>query len=180
MNGIIRLKHINDYEKVSYYSVCLDYDDEQVQNVDSLFESFIKEQQINNQEKLNHILSWLAEIGNKYGAQTRYFRPEQQQGEAMGLPPKQYSKEPVYTEDDEPFPNNLRLYCHLLNENVVILFSGAIKTAETPQQCPNVKSHFQLANRLTNIIDKAIKEKDILWINENQDINYSDDLILYY
>ncbi|WP_108805513.1 hypothetical protein [Aquimarina sp. Aq107] len=179
MNGIIRLKHINDYAKVSYYSICLDYDDEPIESIDSLFESFIKEQS-NNKEKLNHILSWLAEIGNKYGATTRYFRPEQLQGEALGLPPRQFTKEPVYTEDGAPLPNNLRLYCHMLNENVVILFSGGIKTAKTPQECNNVKHHFKLANKLTNIIDQAIKEKDIIWVDENSDIDYSDDLILYY
>ncbi|WP_282160923.1 hypothetical protein [Ulvibacterium marinum] len=180
MNGIVRLKHIEDYAKVCYYSVCLNQEDRSVDDVDSLYESFIKEQEVLNLDKLNHITAWLGEIGDKYGATTRYFRHEQHQGEAMGLPPNQIGKEPVYTEDGETVPNNLRLYCHRLNENVVILFSGAIKTAKTPQECPNVKKHFELANKLTNIIDSAIRERDIVWIDGSKDIDYSDDLILYY
>ena len=76
--------------------------------------------------------------------------------------------------------NNLRLYCHRLNESVVILFSGSLKTAETPQQCPNVKPHFELANKLTLPIDNALKEREIVWINNSTDIDYSDELIIYY
>jgi hypothetical protein len=63
---------------------------------------------------------------------------------------------------------------------VVILFNGAIKTEAKAQECANVKSHFLLANQLTTIIDKAFQEHDINWINEDTDIDYDDDLILYY
>ncbi|WP_291867944.1 hypothetical protein [Maribacter sp.] len=180
MNGIVRLKHIFDYQKVCYYSVVLDKDDVSVEAAQSLFEHFVEEQTTANLEKLNHILSWLAEIGNKYGAQDKYFRDEQYQGEAMGLPPYAMGRPPVYTEDDETAPNNLRLYCHRLNSNVVILFNGAIKTQDKAQECPNVKTHFLLANQLTNIIDQAFQERDIIWIDSDTDINYEDDVILYY
>lgn len=180
MNGILRLKHIQDYRKVSYYSICIDNEDIPVEDVKSLFELFIKEQEKTNKEKLNHILAWLQEIGDKYGASVQYFRNEQNQGEAMGLPPNQVAKEPVYTEDGEITPNNLRLYCHRLNDSVVILLSGALKTANTPQECPNVKPHFELANKLTVSIDNAFKEKEIIWIDDNTDIDYPGDLILYF
>ena len=180
MNGIVRLKHIADYQKVCYYSVVLDQDDEPNETAHSLFDIQIKEQTTDNPEKLNHILSWLAEIGNKYGAQDDYFRDEQFQGEAMGLPPNHKNRPPVYTEDGEIAPNNLRLYCHRLNSNAVILFGGAIKTKDIAQNCPNVKQHFLLANQLANIIDQAFQEKDIMWTDNDTDINYEDDLILYY
>lgn len=180
MNGIIRLKHIQVHKKVSYYSVCVDNEDLPIDEVKSLFELFIDEQQDKNKTKLNHILAWLREIGDKYGASTNYFRNEQHQGEAMGLPPNQVAKEPVYTEDGEITPNNLRLYCHRLNDCVVILLSGALKTADTAQKCPNVKPHFELANKLTTVIDNAFKEKEIIWTNDGTDIEYSNDLILYY
>lgn len=180
MNGIVRLKHIVDYQKVCYYSVVLDQDDEPIETAHSLFEHFVKKQTEANPEKLNHILSWLEEIGNNYGAQDNYFRDEQYQGEAMGLPPYAMGRPPVYTEDGETAPNNLRLYCHRLNPNVVILFNGAIKTEAKAQECPNVKTHFLLANQLTNIIDQAFQEKDILWIDADTDIEYDDGMILYY
>ena len=180
MNGIVRLKHIVDYQKVCYYSVVLDLDDEPTETAQSLFENFVIKQTIDNPEKLNHILSWLADIGDKYGAQDNYFRDEQYQGEAVGLPPYGMERPPVYTEDGETASNNLRLYGHRLNPHVVILFNGAIKTEVTAQQCPNVKTHFLLANQLTNIIDQAFQENDIRWIDEDTDIDYEDNLILYY
>ncbi|WP_299431146.1 hypothetical protein [uncultured Maribacter sp.] len=180
MNGIIRLKHVTDYQKVCYYSVIIDKDDEPIETANSLFENFVKQQTIDNLEKLNHILSWLAEIGNRYGAQDRYFRDEQNQGEAMGLPPYAMGRPPVYTEDGKTAPNNLRLYCHRLNPNVVILFNGGVKTEALAQECPNVKTHFLLANQLTKIIDQAFQNKDIKWINEDTDIDYDNNLILYY
>ena len=180
MNGIVRLKHITDYQKVCYYSVVLDKEDEPIETADSLFEKFVTIHTAENLEKLNHILSWLAEIGNKYGAQNNYFRDEQYQGEAMGLPPYAMGRPPVYTEDGETTPNNLRLYCHRLNSNVVILFDGAIKTQDKAHECPNVKEHFLLANRLTNIIDQAFRDKEILWNHNDTDIDYHEDLILYY
>lgn len=180
MNGIFRLKHIQDYKKVSYYSVCIDNEDSPIEDENSLFELFIIEQEKKNKDKLNHILAWLKEIGNKYGASYYHFRNEQYQGEALGLPPKKFTKPPVYVEDGEIKRNNLRLYCHRLNNNIVVLFSGDLKTAETPQECPNVKTHFIRANQLSVSIDNAFKENEITWIYDNEDINYSDDLILYF
>jgi hypothetical protein len=68
MSGIIRIKHIIDYKKVCYYSVIINQDDEPIEKAGSLFENFVKKQTVVNPEKLIHILSWLAEIGNKHGA----------------------------------------------------------------------------------------------------------------
>jgi hypothetical protein len=180
MNGIVRLKHIGDYQKVCYYSVVLDQDDEPIETAQSLFENFVDIQTKENPEKLNHILSWLAAIGDKHGALEHLFRNERQQGEAVGLPPKGQHREPVYIENDETIPNNLRLYGHRLNENVVFLFDGGLKTKATPQECPNVKTHFILANQLTTIIDQAFQEKEIYWIDDDTDIDYDDNLVLYY
>lgn len=98
----------------------------------------------------------------------------------MGLPPYAKNRPPVYSEDGETTPNNLRLHCHRLNSKVVILFSGGIKTRSKAQDCPNVKSHFLLANRLTNIIDRAIQERDIRWTDTDADIQYDNEMTLYY
>ena len=179
MSKLVRIKHIQDYDKVCYYSVCINQDANSIDKSVSLFDSFIKELETTENEKLNHILAWIKEIGNKYGAKEYFFRNEQNQGEAMGLPPNNIGIEPVYTDNGEIAPNNLRLYCHRLNENVVILMSGGLKTADTPQNCPNVKSHFELANKLTIVLDNAFREKDIIWIDDFCDIDYSDNLTLY-
>lgn len=178
MNTFARLKHIQDYEKVSYYSVCLSDDPDSLDDEDSLYESFLKIEGAKNRKKVIHITNWLSEIGDRYGAQKHLFRDEQQQGEASGLPPKGTHRTPTYAEDGKNVPNNLRLYCYVLNPHVVILFSGAIKTANYAQDCTNVKDHFKIANQLTKAIDTAIKEKDIRWIDDYSDIDFEDNLLM--
>ena len=66
------------------------------------------------------------------------------------------------------------------NRNVVFLFSGDIKTKQKAQECPNVQSHFNLANTLTKAIDNAFREKDIVWNEDCTLISCSEDFILYY
>ena len=60
----------------------------------------------------------------------------------------------------------------------MILFSGAIKTANYAQDRTNVKDHFKIANQLTTAIDTAIKEKDIRWIDDYTDIDFEDNLLI--
>lgn len=43
MDGIIRLKHINDFQKVCFYSVVMDQDNQPIETADSLFEQFVRE-----------------------------------------------------------------------------------------------------------------------------------------
>ncbi len=178
MSNFARLRHIQDYDRVSYYSVCLGDDPDTLDEQDSLYQSFLKIQGGKHKKKVIHIVNWLKEIGERYGALKHLFRDEQSQGEASGLPPQGRHRPPTYTEDGKNVPNNLRLYCYILNEYVVILFSGAIKTANYPQDCPNVRPHFEEANRLTRAIDTAIKEKEIRWIDNYEDIDFEDDMLM--
>ena len=59
MNTFAHIKPIARYNKVAYYSVCIN-DCET-----SLFEEFISYHELNNKNKLNHVLEWLKIIGNK-------------------------------------------------------------------------------------------------------------------
>ncbi|WP_372744409.1 hypothetical protein [Lutibacter sp.] len=174
MNIFARIKPIAQYKKVSYYSVCIN-DDET-----SLFEDFVKVHQINNKTKLDHILNWLKVIGNNYGAQTHHFRPEGETADTSALPPKGIDRKPQYTEYGKKKANNLRLYCLRANESVVFLFNGDIKTEQKAQNCPNVKTHFKLANQLTKAIDNAFRERDIVWNDDCTLINCNEDLKIYF
>lgn len=178
MSNFACLKHIQDFNRVSYYSVCLSDDPDELEEIDSLYESFLKIQGAKNKNKVIHIVNWLKEIGERYGAKETLFRDEQKDGEASGLPPKGTHRQPTYTEDGKDIPNNLRLYCYRLNEHVVILFSGDIKTTKYAQDCPNVARHFKEANQLTRAIDTAIKEKEIRWIDNYEDIYFEDDMVM--
>ena len=56
-------------------------------------------------------------------------------------------------------------------------FNGAEKTAQTAQECDNVRPHFTLANQLTQAIDQAIKDGDIQF-SENDDLIFEPTLTL--
>lgn len=170
MNNFVHIKLIAQYNKVTYYSVCIN------ENRASLFEDFITVHTEKNKGKLNHILSWLKVIGEKYGAQLHNFRPEAEIADTSALPPKGISREPVYIEHGRKKTNNLRLYCFRANNDVVFLFNGDIKTKGKAQDCPNVKPHFKLANRLTKALDNAFRENDILWNEDCTSITYNEDL----
>ncbi|WP_264537355.1 hypothetical protein [Flavobacterium sp. N1736] len=174
MNTFAKIKPIAQYNKVSYYSVCID------ESESSLFEEFVAYHTLHNKKKLDHILAWLKQIGNKYGAQSHLFRPEGEIADASALPPKGKDREPNYTEDGENKANNIRLYCLRANENVVFLFNGDIKTCHYPQDCPNVRKPFKAANQLTKAIDKAFANQDITWNNDFTEISCDDDLKLQF
>ena len=146
----------------------------------TLYEEFVNKQELISKNKLYHIQKWLQVIGKKYGAQNRFFRNEAYTADTSALPPVGKDREPYYIEDGKKKKNNLRLYCLRANEHVVFLFGGDIKTAEKAQDCPNVKSHFLLANQLTKAIDKAFKDKDIVWIEDDTLISCDNNLKLNY
>ena len=173
MNTFASIKPIARYNKVAYYSVRINDSNQ------SLFEEFIYYHEINNLEKLNHVLEWIKIIGNKYGAQTHLFRPEAFLADASALPPMGKDKKPSYTELGKTKANNIRLYCLRANENVVFLFNGDIKTTKYAQDCPNVKNHFIVANQLTKAIDLAFVEKLIVWNDNFTLINCSSDFKLF-
>ena len=124
-------------------------------------------------------------IGDKCGAQNQYFRNESETAETGALPPIRKYRGPVYVEVDEygnecTVPNNLRLYCMRVSDNVVFLFNGDIKTADKAQDCDNVRPHFRQANRLSALIDKAFIEKEIKWNDDYTDILLEDSILLYW
>jgi len=54
----------------------------------------------------------------------------------------------------------IRLYCIFLNESEVILLNGGIKTKKKPQDCPNVKDHFRIANKIAVALYSHLADPD--------------------
>lgn len=179
MNNFAEIIWVNKYRKVTYYTVA-------VNDGVALFDAFVDKHTDENKEKLNHILTWIKVIGDKIGAQEQYFRNEAETADASALPPQGVNKEPVYVEyneetgTEENKPNNLRLYCLRANEHVVFLFNGDLKTAAKAQDCDNVRPHFKMANKLTELIDEAFQNKEIRWINDYKEIEVDDDFLLQW
>lgn len=177
MNNFAEIIWVQEYRKVTYYSVAIN-------NEDALYDQFLKHHTEKNSEKLNHILAWLETIGDQIGAYENYFRNEAETGDARALPPIGKDREPVYveysetTENVENTPNNLRLYCFKANESVVFLFNGDIKTKQYPQDCDNVRPHFKTANLLARLLDEALINRDVRWNDDWTDISVDEDFIL--
>ncbi|MBP3944115.1 hypothetical protein J5U18_11225 [Sphingobacteriaceae bacterium WQ 2009] len=173
MSNFVTIKFVKAYREVVYYSVVVNGGEED----ESLFEAFIQKYGITEKGKLNHILSWIREIGQIHGAQSYLFRAE---NDAEALPPLGVNRDPCYIENDKEISNPLRLYCHILNEHVVVLFGGGVKTAKTVQECANVRMPFYLANKLSKLIDKSIQKGEIDWDDDCRDILYEKEYILFY
>lgn len=174
MNNFAHIKPLFKYKTVAYYSVSLN------DNQKTLYQEFVEKHTVENTNKLYHIQKWLKVIGEKYGAQNRFFRNEAKNADTSALPPKGKDIKPCYVEYGKKKANNLRLYCLKASPNVVFLFSGDIKTKRKAQDCPNVNSHFNLANALTKAIDNAFRERDIVWNDDCTLISCSEDFLLYY
>lgn len=178
VNNFAKIKLVQRFNKVTYYTLLLNEDEM------SLFGQFTVKHTSENKDKLNHIMAWIKVIGNKIGAREHYFRNEAETADASALPPRGIDKEPTYVEyneitgKEENRENNLRLYCLRANDHVVFLFNGDIKTANKAQDCDKVRPHFRRANKLTEIIDQAFRDKEIKWNAGQTDILFDNDFEL--
>ena len=153
------------FRKVRYYSIQMEDSDQ------PLFLEFVNNHAADEYaEPLSLIRSWIKKIGNDIGAQEHYFRFEGfRGGDARAFPPPSR-----YLDID----CHLRLYCMRINQDIVILFSGAEKTAPTAQACDLVRPHFLLANKLTRTIDQLLREGDIQIDEDRGELVFSRDLTL--
>ena len=90
----------------------------------------------------------------KYGARSDYFRTEEV---ARALPRKRMLSLLGWEEDEYC----LRLYCYHWSDEIIILMNGGCKTANTAQECPNVRSHFNFANRVARLLKRKQRDKDL-------------------
>lgn len=94
------------------------------------------------------IVKWVRKIGSE-GALERFFRPESN-GEAI----------PVVASD-------LRLYCYRINNNILVLGNGGIKTSQKVQDSPDAYPHFQIINDLAFAVNLKISQGKVI-ISENK------------
>jgi len=121
------------------------------------------------QEEIEEILAWIDAIANETGALEDLFRAERK---AEALPPEN----PVRNKKRRRFHiqyqerNRLRLYLIRLNECVVVLLNGGLKTTRDPEQCPNVRRYFRQAQHIADALDEALDNGDIRYNADKTDI----------
>ena len=162
---IIEITQELDSERVRYYTI------RQEGEPHNLFELFLIEHKGKEhiKEELNDLLGWISvRMGQQKGAKEGFFRHERN---AHALPPHKLSFK---------YKHNLRLYCLRISDNIVFLFNGGIKTprSRTAQECPVVSHHFNMAVRLTEKIDQAIREHQIYHDTENSILRWDENFRL--
>ena len=177
MNIFAQIKEVSQYAKVTYYTILFEEND----SFDgySEFEKFIIAHSGNEEikEEFDNILTWIEAIGDRFGAQVKYFRHERK---ADALPPKKgrLNKEErkLWIQQE----GNLRLYCMRVNESIVFLFNGGIKTSGplTAEDCNVVRDYFRMANKLADKITEAITDKEIILADKRIRFNLDFELIL--
>ena len=162
MNTFALIEELDQsFSLVTYYTIRFVYDDEQDEL--SEFEKFVTKHENDKliYQEYQDIMSWVMEIGDEKGAQSRFFT--RNENKAQALPPKKGDLLPREKSLYVKQQHNLRLYCLRINENIVFLFNGAVKTPGriTAQECRQVRLYFQMANTLAAKIDEALGDNAI-------------------
>lgn len=104
------------------------------------------------------IAALLVDMGERKSARKYYF--SRHEDEASALPPK--SRLEVNGVEINYFENPLRLYCIRLNDWLVILFNGGLKTTRTAQESDDMARKFREAKQFAQRIWEAIQDGTIL------------------
>lgn len=169
MNIFAEIELIKDFafKKVKYYSIRFE------ESSNNEFIDFLErmENETEYEEDMTNLFHWIEIIGESEGAKEKYFRNEAYLSDTSALPPPYR-----IMNYHELIVNNIRLYCFRLNEHVVFLFNGGIKTANKAQDCPNISGYFKQANLLVKKINNLFQEQEILWTDNYTDINFDHEL----
>lgn len=142
---------------VAYYTVRWD---ESIESETNVFNVFIRRFATSAEFRryYDQIAALLMDMGERKGARWYYF--SRHENEALALPPKKrYAVDGI---EIDFFKNPLRLYCLRINDHLVILFNGGLKSARTAQQSADLSRKFREAQEFARRIRHAIQEGMIL------------------
>lgn len=157
MISIATIEEFELFNRVGFYT--LKSEDKPLSETDNFFTRMGVITEVS--DDLQRLVTWIQKIGDEEGVTNRTFRHE---GICLALPPDiKYSHE----------SNVLRLYCHQITEEVVVLFNGDRKThgAKTSQQCPVVEPHRRRAEDWTTKIERETVRTDGINILDRSEIS---------
>ncbi len=157
MQTFAKIEEFYTYKKVTYYSVRIE--DDELNETDKFYERFMDDDEWT--EEFADLINWIEYIGEVEGASKSLFREEQG---AQALPPsrKEMNKRGRLFE----IGYNLRIYCIVINEEIVILLNGGVKESQTAQESPDLVAKFRLATKLNKLINDKIISRELLIKNK--------------
>ena len=132
-------------DSVHFYSVRLD------ENPITEFEKFDNKPFAGREKEIESLYNIVDEIRLR-GCQKRYFRFEDA-AHAIAVLSEDIN------EENKDF--GIRLYCIRCTDELLILLNGDVKTTQKALECPNVRNHFRLANKIANKLDEALANGEI-------------------
>lgn len=166
MNNFASIVRLDEFQfsKVKYYSIQFDDNDK------NEFYDFLNRMESVEEatDDLDKLFVWIEIIGETVGAKKEYFRNEAITADVSALPPPA-----AFMRAHKISVSHLRLYCLRVNDCVVFLFNGGVKTQTNAKDCPNVGPYIKQANRIVQEINKLFFSKEVCWNNDKTDIRYS-------
>lgn len=150
------------------------WDDAKQSETDKFFTKYEDHEEFG--ESLMEMAAFLNEvIANEYGALNDFFRFE---NTAQALPPKGTYQIGELQLNFFNFP--LRLYCLKITENILVLFNGNEKTAQTAKG-GKTSMAFHEANEFAKRINQALNDGTVIISNNNRQLlsyNKSTEILL--
>ena len=152
-------------------SVCTFYtvrwitdDDDAPSETDRFFDTYaVPEHPL--EEKAIQLFRLITEsVGNKYGATNDFF--DRAESKAQALPPKPKKRVEEIKDLGINFP--LRLFCYRVTEQIVILFNGGIKDADSAQESKNLSMKFYEAQTFVKKIEGALHSEMIVITDDDR------------
>lgn len=130
--------------KAHFYTVVVNGEE------DTLYTKFVKEHIASHPDELRDMMTRMYVMGHSQGAREPFFKMSE--GTAT---------DNVVALFDRP-DKHLRLYCLRYGNTTVILGGGGAKSTRTYQESPQLHSSVKLLQRISKIIDEAIKNKELI------------------
>lgn len=127
-----------DFDKTHFYTI---YESGQGHNeTDAFFFRFKDDPKY--QKDIETIKYWIQRIGEEFGALERHFRPE---ASASAIPIA---------------VSKLRLYCYRINEQIVILGNGGVKSSQSTQESPDAFPYFKDMNTVAFVTQLKLHQQE--------------------
>lgn len=130
---------LEEYENVNFYSIRIA--GKELTELEAFFEKFPEGSE--HDKELDVIISWIDQIAER-GALERYFRPEGNYGDGVGVIPIDVG-------------NKLRLYCLRLSNKILVFGNGGVKSGRTWQECETLAPYVKLLVDTSRFISSRIK-----------------------
>ena len=139
---------LEENDKVNFYSIKMA--GEELTELEAFFEKFPEGCEYD--DDIDVIISWIDQIAER-GALERYFRPEGNYGDGVGVIPIEVG-------------NKIRLYCLRLSDKILVFGNGGVKDARSWQESKTLAPYVKLLIGTSRFISSRIKDGTMVLVDK--------------